>query len=73
MCKEMEGVVKWREKGSVVRSFHWQIIWCARVLTPPKWWNSPTAHLDVCIEAMALELEIVDQNSMCLDGLGIGV
>ena len=32
-----------------------------------------TPRLDVCIEAMALELEIVDPNSTCLDGLGIGV
>jgi len=32
-----------------------------------------TPLLDVSIEAMALELEMADPNSMCLDGHGIGV
>jgi len=35
--------------------------------------NSLTPRLDVCIDAMALELEMADPNSTCLDGHGIGV
>jgi len=38
-----------------------------------QWTKCLTPRLDVCIEAMALELEMADPNSTCLDGHGIGV